>query len=237
MLQWTIANSRTCARAAATLLTLALFAPAASAQIYEAERPRRHFISVSVDWLYTQPLHFAEHPLADLVGGPVAAAQREAYEYRTRDGNILIDVVEFKRRARAVGVTLYPLGSSTGATLALRGSFEELPDIRLTFSGDGAPPAYTLTGGRSLDLGAAIHVADRSSGWGLGSYAFVGGGAGRIDSDLGEGSRLFAEGGGGLTAGPLGVELGVKFAWNRLELPVEHRFLTIPVALRGTLTF
>ena len=56
-------------------------------------------------------------------------------------------------------------------------------------------------------------------------------------SDLGDGGRYFAEGGGGLTAGPLGVELSVKFAWNRLDLPVEHRFLTVPVALRGTLTF
>ena len=80
-------------------------------------------------------------------------------------------------------------------------------------------------------------VADRSPGWGLGSHAFVVGGIGRITSDLGDGSRCFAEGGGGLDVGPFGVELGVKFAWNSLSEPVEHHFLTIPITLRGTLTF
>jgi hypothetical protein len=33
------------------------------------------------------------------------------------------------------------------------------------------------------------------------------------------------------------VDLAVKFAWNRLSSPVEHRFLTVPITLRGTLTF
>jgi hypothetical protein len=37
--------------------------------------------------------------------------------------------------------------------------------------------------------------------------------------------------------GPLGVELGVKFAWNKLADPVEHRFLTIPISIRATVTF
>jgi hypothetical protein len=37
--------------------------------------------------------------------------------------------------------------------------------------------------------------------------------------------------------GPVGVELAVKFALNRLTAPVEHRFWTVPVSLRGTLTF
>lgn len=222
--------------AAATVAAIVTAAPAA-AQTYTPEKPRRHFISVSVDWLYSHPLHFAEHPLEDLVGTQVASAQFEAYDYRTRDGAILIDVVEFKRRTRGAGVTVYPFGSSVGPTLALRASYEELPDIQLAFQGDGAPEAYSLTGARSTDFGAAIHVADRSAGWGLGSFAFVGGGIGRITSDLGDGGRSFAEAGGGLTAGPLGVELSVKFAWNRLELPVEHRFLTIPIAVRGTVTF
>jgi hypothetical protein len=82
-----------------------------------------------------------------------------------------------------------------------------------------------------------LYVSDRAPGWGLGSHAFVIGGVGRITSDMGGGSRYFAEGGGGLSSGPIGVELSVKFAWNRFNDPVEHRFLTIPVALRGTLTF
>ena len=41
-------------------------------------------------------------------------------------------------------------------------------------------------------------------------------GIGKLTTDLGDGSRLFAEGGGGLDVGPIGVELGVKFAWNKL---------------------
>ena len=78
--------------AAATVAAIVTAAPAA-AQTYTPEKPRRHFISVSVDWLYSHPLHFAEHPLEDLVGTQVASAQFEAYDYRTRDGAILIDVV------------------------------------------------------------------------------------------------------------------------------------------------
>jgi hypothetical protein len=222
----------------APLLLVILIAASAAAQTSAPpDKPRRHFISVSYDWSYTQPLHFAEHPLEDLVGTDVASAQREAYDYRTRDGNVLIDVLEFKRRGRGVGLTVYPLGSSVGATLALRGSVEDLPVIRVAFEGEGAPPGYALTGARAYDVGAGIHVADRSPGWGLGSQAFVIGGIGRIRSDLGDGSRYFAEGGGGLTSGPLGVELAVKFAWNRLDQPVDHRFITVPITLRGSLTF
>ena len=217
-------------------LVLISWAPA-DAQTYAAAKPRRHFITVSVDWLHTQPLHFGDHPLQDLVGTEVAEAQRESYEYRTRDDRIQIDIVEFRRRNRGASVTLYPLGASQGATLALRGAYEQVPNIRIEFEGEGAPAAYALIGARAYDVGAAIHVSDRSPGWGLGSYAFVGGGAGRIRSDLGDGDRYFAEGGGGLTVGPLGVELAVKFAWNHLSAPVEHRFLTVPVTLRGTVTF
>lgn len=220
----------------ATLAVLACTVPAA-AQTYAEPRPRRHFITVSTDWLYTHPLHFEKHPLEALVGSEVGITQGELYDYRTRDGNILIDVLEFKRRGRGAAVTLFPFGSRTGATLALRGSTEQLPVIRMTFEGAGAPGDYSLTGARAYDIGAAIHVADRAPGWGLGTYAFVGGGAGHIRSDLGDGDRYFAEGGGGVNSGLLGVELSVKFAFNRLQLPVEHRFWTVPVSLRGTLTF
>jgi hypothetical protein len=48
---------------------------------------------------------------------------------------------------------------------------------------------------------------------------------------------VFAEGGGGLSSGPLGVEIAVKFAFNRMEKPVAHRFFTVPVVLRATLSF
>lgn len=222
---------------ATTLVGLSGIVTPAAAQVYTPEKPRRHFITVSYDWINTQPLHFAEHPLEDLTGTDVASAQLQEHDYETRDGSILIDVLEFRRRSRGASVTLYPFGSSVGATLALRGTFETLPVIRIAFQGPGAPADYALTGARAFDIGAGIHVADRSSGWGLGSHAFVGGGVGRIRSDLGDGGRFYAESGGGLSAGPIGVELGVKFAWNNLSEPVEHRFLTIPITLRGTVTF
>ena len=208
-----------------------------SAQPYGTEKPRRHFVTVTYDFPYTQPLHFAEHPLEDLVGRDVATVQHEIYDYRTRDGETAIDVIEFSRRTRGATISLYPLGMSTGATLMLRASYEQLPIIRVAFDGPAPISAYELTGGRALDGAVGIVVADRSAGWGLGSHAFFAGGVGRLDTSLGEGQRYFAEGGGGLGIGPFGVELGVKFAWNSLSDPVSHRFLTIPITLRGTLTF
>ncbi|HEX6972775.1 MAG TPA: hypothetical protein VF147_00155, partial [Vicinamibacterales bacterium] len=114
---------------------------------------------------------------------------------------------------------------------------ENVPDIRIAFDGPGAPPPYALVGARAFDVAAHIYMADHAPGWGLGSHAFVGGGIGRIRSDLSDGNRYFAEGGGGVNAGPIGVELSVKVAWNHLDEPVEHRFLTIPVTLRGTVSF
>ena len=95
-------------------LALCLAAPQLSAQTYEAPKPRRHFITVSLDSIYTEPLHFADHPLSDLLGKDVASTQGQDYEYRTRDEATLINVVEFSRRHRAIGVTLYPLGMNTG---------------------------------------------------------------------------------------------------------------------------
>lgn len=227
-------------RTAAALLVLLVLltgsAPAA-AQTYGVQQPKRQFVTLSVDWLQTEPLHFASHPLEDLVGREVASAQRETFDYRTRDEQIQIDVLEFRKRNSAVSVAVYPLGLSSGATLGIRGSIEQLPTIRIDFAGDGSPAPYAFTGGRAYDIGAGIYVADRSAGWGLGSMAFVIAGVGRIDAEENEGTRTFAEGGGGLSVGPFGVQLAVKFAWNRVDRPVEHRFLTIPITLRGTVSF
>jgi hypothetical protein len=212
-------------------------AGSAAAQTYSAPKPRRHFVTLSYDVLYTQPLHFDDHPLEDLVGRDVASTQFERFEYRTRDETIAIDVLEFSRRSRGAGITVFPFGMNVGPALAVRGSFEDLPIVRIEFDGAGAPAAYAFTGGRAYDLGIGVVLADRSPGWGLGSHAFVVAGLGRVRGDQREGDRYFAEGGGGLSAGPIGVELSVKFAWNRFTEPVEHRFMTVPVTLRGTVTF
>ena len=221
----------------AAFLVVFLCASSALAQSDPARKPRRHFVTISTDWLNTQPLHFLEHPIQDLVGRDVATAQFESYDYRTRDEAILIDVLEFNGRGRGKSITVYPLGLSVGPALALRGSIEDLPRIRLAFTGNGAPAPYELDGARAYDVAVALYVADRSPGWGLGSHAFFGGGAGRISSVLSDGNRYFGEGGGGLSSGPLGVELSIKFALNRLTGPVAHSFITVPVTVRGTLTF
>ena len=212
-------------------------AASASAQRYEPKKPRRQFVTIGTEWLSTQPLHFLEYPLQDLVGREVAETQFGAHDYHTRDDQIQIDVLDFTHKGRGASVTVYPLGLSTGPALALRASIEDLPAIRIAFTGTGAPPNYAFTGAHAYDFGAALYVADHAPGWGLGSHAFVGGGVGRIRSDAGDGRRVFAEGGGGLNSGPVGVDLLVKFGWNRLTSPVEHHFFTVPITLRGTLTF
>jgi hypothetical protein len=208
----------------------------ARAQDTAQPRPRRQFITVSYDWLYTWPLHFDAHPLEDILGVEIDSAD-PPYDYRTEDGRTLIDVTEFKRRNRAIGAAVYPFGLSSGATLGIRGSIEQLPDIRVRFDGPSPIAMYEFTGGVAYDVGAGIYVADRSAGWGVGSYSFLIGGIGRITSDLGDGRRYFAEGGGGLQTGPFGFELSVKFGWNKLSEPVEHRFLTVPINMRATVSF
>lgn len=232
-----VPTSRVFLRPILAILLLVLVPAAAAAQRGTPHQPRRQFVTISYDWVYTQPLHFADHPLEDLVGADVASAQLREYDYETRDGRVRIDVIEFRKRSQGAGITVYPFGLRTGSTLGIRGSFEDLPVIRLGFDGAAPLDSYVLTGARAYDAGLGLFIADRAAGWGLGSHAFVAGGLGRIRSDLGDGSRYFAEGGGGLQSGPIGVQLAVKFAWNKLDDPVEHRFLTVPLTLRATLSF
>jgi hypothetical protein len=203
----------------------------------QPKKPRRQFITVSLDNFGTQPLHFGKWPVQDLVGREVADAQGDAHDYHSRDGLTTVDVLEFKKRGRGFGVTVYPFGMSVGPTLGVRWSREDLPVIRMAIAGPANVPGYALTDAYAVDLGASLVVADRSAGWGLGSHAFVGGGAGRIRSTLADGNRLFAEGGGGLSVGPFAIELAVKFALNRFDTPVEHKFLTVPIALRSSVSF
>jgi hypothetical protein len=227
-----------------TLLSLtllgSLFAPslaiAQTAQAYKPPQAHRQFVTVSYNWLYTYPLHFSTYPLEDLVGADVTQSD-PPYDYVTRDGATRIDVLEFKRRAKGLGATVYPLGMNVGPTLGVRGSIEGLPEIRLAFDGPGPLDSYNFTNAVAYDIGAGVFVADRAPGFGLGSYAFVVGGVGKITSDFMGGKRYFAEGGGGLQSGPFGFELSVKFGWNMLEEPVPHKFLTVPINLRATVSF
>jgi hypothetical protein len=219
-------------------LVATLAAPAAQQSApYREPKARRHFISVSFERQYVQPYGFAKHPLAELLGQPVDEVHLETFQYRSRDQRTLVNVLEYGKRGSAVGATIYPFGSSVGATLAIRGSIETLPDIRVGFSGPAPSPTYVLTGGRATDLGVGIDMSDRAPGWGIGAHAFVLGGIGRARTDQMDGRRYFVEGGGGVMSGPLGVDVAFKYAVNRFTSPVAHSVHMIPISVRGTVTF
>ena len=155
------------------ILTLAMVVTtlgpvAAEAQTYTPPQAGRQFISVAYNWLYTWPQRLADHPLEDLLGTPVDEAE-PPHDYRTRDGSTVIDLLEFNRRGQGASVTVYPIGMSVGPTLGVRGSVENLPDIRFAFDGPGALDSYALTNAIAYDVGAGVYVADRAPGWGLGS--------------------------------------------------------------------
>ena len=214
----------------------ALAAPPAQTQPYEAAKPRRHFVSFTYERQYIQPYDF-RNTLSDLLGQPIDEAPLEGVQYRTRDRLVTATVVEYGKRGDAIGATIYPLGASAGATLALRGSISSLPDIRVEFTGPAPFPSFELTDGRAFDFGAGLEMSDRAAGWGLGAHAFVIGGLGRIEALERDGRRYFVEGGGGVTSGPFGVDIAFKYTVNRFSEPVEHSIHQIPISVRGTLTF
>ena len=209
----------------------------AQAPVYDQAKARRHFISVSYERQFVQPFGFGKHPLAELLGQPVDEVHLETFQYRSRDQRTLVNVLEYGKRASAVGATVYPFGSSVGATLAIRGSIDTLPDIRVAFVGPAPSPTYLLTNGRAMDVGAGIDMSDRAPGWGLGAHAFVLGGIGRVHTDQMDGRRYFVEGGGGVMSGPVGVDITFKYSVNRFTTPLEHSVHMIPISVRGTVSF
>lgn len=223
------------------LAMVSLCAADASAQTYRQykQKSRKQYFAVSTDWLNTLPLHIKNEPLEQLSGVELGVAQRKDWDYESRnDGGLTrVDVLEFRRRSRGLGLAVYPFGSSSGPSLMIKGSSEALPVFRVRFDGPSAISNYELIDSRAYDAGIGVIVADRSPGWGLGSHAYVIGGVGKIDTSNGFGTRIFAEGGGGLSFGPVGVEIGVKFAKNKLKQPVAHEFYTVPVTLRATFGF
>ena len=54
-------------------------------------------------------------------------------------------------------------------------------------------------------------MSDRAPGWGLGAHAFIIGGLGHLHTDQLDGRRYFVEGGGGVTSGPIGVDISFKY--------------------------
>ncbi len=224
--------------ASALCLAASLASPAATqARSYHPQKARRHFITVYAERQFVQGTGFEKHPLEELLGQEVNEVHLESFQYRTKDNQTLITVDEFGRRATAVGATVYPLGSSEGPTLAIRGSLETIPAVRVSFSGPAPLQTYQLTGGRALDVGAGIDMADRSPGWGLGTHAYVIGGVGRALTDQTTGRRYFIEGGGGVIFGALGFDVAFKYVSNSFTAPVDHSVRAIPVSVRLTLGF
>ncbi len=210
---------------------------AAQAPAYQGAKPRRHFISLTYERQYVQPFNFRKHPLEDLFGQPIDEVHLENFQYLTRDQQTQITVNGYGKRADAIGVTIYPFGSSVGPTLALNGSISSVPDIIVSFAGPAPAPNYALTNGRAFDLGAGIDMSDRSAGWGIGAHAFVLGGLGHVHTDQLDGRRYFAEGGGGVSSGPFGVDISFKYVVNQFSAPVTHSVHMIPISIRGSLTF
>jgi hypothetical protein len=207
-------------------------------QPYHTAKARARFISIDVERQSVQPSAFEDHPLRELLGGRrVDDVHLQPYQYQTRDQLTTVTVLDYTKPGYGVGATIYPFGSSEGATLAIRGSIESLPTIHLAFDGPAPAATYDLTGGRALDVGIGLDMSDRSPGWGVGSHAFLIGGVGRALTDQRNGSRYFGEAGGGVMFGPFGVDISVKYAVTRFDLPVTHGLRTIPICVRGTLTF
>ena len=220
---------------------LALSTVDASAQSFRQFKPkvRKQYFAVSTDWLNMMPLHLKEAPFEQLTGKELGTSQRSDWDFESRgDGGLTqVDVIEYQRRSRGVGLAVYPFGSSQGPTLMVKGAMENLPSFRARIEGPAAVSSYELVDARAWDLGVGVIFADRSPGWGLGSHAYVVGGIGRLDSSHGSGQRVFGEGGGGLSLGPIGVEIAMKFALNKLSSPIEHKFYTVPVTVRATIGF
>jgi hypothetical protein len=222
-----------------TLLILLWPGRPAAAQTLAAppREARRQFITVYVERGRILPLHFREYPLEALTGAEMARTQDGTSDYHSQDGATTVDVIEYTKRTRSAGVVVYPFGAGNGASLAIKASYDELPITRLVIERETGSEEYNLRDGRAVDVGAGVIVSDRSAGWGLGSHAFVAGGVGGVRSERGDGRRYFAEGGGGLNIGPFGIQLAVKIGYNRLKDPRPHTFFTLPVALRGTVSF
>jgi len=208
----------------------------ASAQTTQAG-PRPQFVTIDIGPSRTMPLHFKEYPLQQLVGRELAVEPNRVHDYTTSEGSATVDVRQFRRSTHGFGVSVYPFGNRSNTSLMLRVARETLPIIRFAINKPGSVERYSLSDGHTTDVGVGVNSSDRPAGWGMGTHSFAVGGVGRIRGERGTGGRLFAEVGGGISFGPIGFQVAVKIAHNRLKDPRPHSFYTVPMSLRGTLTF
>jgi hypothetical protein len=219
------------------VLCWSVSASAAFAQSSGQAAPRKQWVTFTLDWAYTQPLHFKERPLEQLAGVDLGESRQAGVEYRSADGLTTVDLFELKRPVHGWSVAAYPLGAGNGASLMVRYAYEELPVIRFEIRNPGGSELYLLRDGSAKDFSVGVIVSDRQRGWGLGAHSFFLGGFGKLNGERGSGNRFLGEAGAGINVGPLGFQLGVKIAYNKLSDPRAHNFYTVPISLRGTISF
>src|SRR5688572_27338424 len=134
-----------------------------AAQSFRQFKPkaRKQWFAVSTDWSNMMPLHLKESPFEQLAGRELGTSQRKDWDYESRgDGGLTqVDVLEYQRRARGFGLAVYPFGSSSGPSLMLKGSLENLPTFRARFDGPSNVNSYELVDAKAYDLGAGVIVA------------------------------------------------------------------------------
>jgi hypothetical protein len=221
----------------AALLALALLLIPHHLVAQPAGTVRRQFVSVTIDRLNAFLIGFEKHPLQQIAGDDLEFDFTKKF-YRNTDESISIRDVRIDPWNRAVGIMIYPFGVSNGTTLVLQGKSETLPMIHFVVNHPDHQESYTLGGGRARDLGIGAISCQRRAGWsGVGACAFIIGGTGWIDEPRGDGRRYFAEGGARISVGPAGAEMFFRLAYHRLENPEPHNFVTVPLGVRGVLTF
>jgi hypothetical protein len=199
--------------------------------------PRKQWVTITLDWAYSRPLHFKERPLEQLAGVELGESRQAEPEFRSEDGLTTVDIFELSRPVHGWSVSAYPLGAGNGPSLMVRYAYETLPVTRFEIRNPSGSELYLLRDGSSKDFGVGVIVSDRQRGWGLGAHSFFLAGFGRLSGERGSGDRYFGEAGAGINVGPLGFQFAVKLAYNKLADPRTHRFFTVPIALRGTLSF
>ena len=190
-----------------------------------APKARRHFISVSFETQFVQPYGFAKHPLEELLGQPVDEVHLEIVPVPHRAiRQTLVNVLEYGKRAtgdRRDGLSVRL--ERRARRSPIRGSIETMPDDPGRASPDRRRrPTYELTNGRATDLGVGIDMSDRVARLGPRRarlhHRAASAGFRPISSTA---RRYFVEGGGGVTSGPFGVDVSVKFTVNRFTTPVH----------------
>ncbi len=207
------------------------------AQATDPIQPRKQWVTFTLDWAYSQPVHFKERPLEELAGVELGETRQAAPEYRSADGLTTVDVFELNRPIHGWSIAAYPFGAGNGPSLMVRYAYETLPVTRFEIRNPGGSELYLLRDGHAKDFSIGVMISDRQRGWGLGAHSYFVGGFGRLSGERGPGDRYLVEAGAGINVGPVGAQFAVKLAYNKLEDPRAHSFYTVPISLRGTLSF